>query len=91
MRKYGIEHFHIEEIEKTSQPEEREKYWIEQYNSFKYGYNATLGGDGVRYADYDLIFTLWQEGLNNKEICEKLHYDTQTVTNALQNFNISKE
>ena len=91
IRKYGIEHFHIEEIEQTQQPEEREKYWIEQYGSFKYGYNATLGGDGTRYADYDLIFALWQEGLNNKTICEKLHYDTKTVTAALQNFNITKE
>ena len=59
--------------------------------TFKYGYNATLGGDGTRYADYDLIFALWQEGLNNKAICEKLHYDTKTVTAALQNFNITKE
>ena len=91
IRKYGVEHFHIEEIEQTQQPEEREKYWIEQYGSFKYGYNATLGGDGTRYADYDLIFALWQEGLNNKAICEKLHYDTKTVTAALQNFNITKE
>ena len=91
IRKYGVEHFHTEEIEQTQQPEEREKYWIEQYGSFKYGYNATLGGDGARYADYDLIFALWQEGLNNKDICEKLHYSTKTVTTALQNFNVSKE
>ena len=67
------------------------KYGVEQYGSFKYGYNATLGGDGARYADYDLIFALWQEGLNNKDICEKLHYSTKTVTTALQNFNVSKE
>lgn len=46
MRKYGIEHFHIELIEETDNPEEREKYWIEQKQSFKNGYNATLGGDG---------------------------------------------
>ena len=30
MRKYGIEHFHIELIEETQEPEEREIYWIEQ-------------------------------------------------------------
>ena len=28
---------------------EREKYWIEYYGSFKNGYNATLGGDGKAY------------------------------------------
>lgn len=25
---------------------ERESFWIEEYKSYKYGYNATLGGDG---------------------------------------------
>jgi hypothetical protein len=35
MRKYGIDHFHIELIEETNNPEERERYWIEQYRSFK--------------------------------------------------------
>ena len=55
MRKYGIEHFHIELIEETDNPEEREVYWIEQKQSFKYGYNATMGGDGQKYIDYDLV------------------------------------
>ena len=46
MRKYGIEHFHIELLEETDNPEERETFWIEEKQSFKFGYNATLGGDG---------------------------------------------
>lgn len=55
MRKYGIENFHIELIEETTNPEEREKYWIEYLGTYKNGYNATLGGDGKHYLDYDLI------------------------------------
>ena len=35
MRKYGVEHFHIELIEETDNPEEREIYWIEKKQSFK--------------------------------------------------------
>lgn len=46
MRKYGIEHFHIELLEETDDPNEREVYWIEKKRSFKDGYNATIGGDG---------------------------------------------
>ena len=61
MRKYGIEHFHIEQIEETDNPEEREKYWIEYYGSFKYGYNATIGGDGKPYLDYELIYATYQQ------------------------------
>ena len=47
MRKYGIENFTFEIIEECS-PEklnEREKYWISFYNSYKNGYNGTEGGD----------------------------------------------
>ena len=58
MNKYGIEHFFIEKLEECSIEESinREKYWIEYFNSFKYGYNATLGGDGKPYLDYNLIY-----------------------------------
>ena len=55
MRKYGIAHFHIELIEETDNPEEREIYWIEAKDSYRNGYNATLGGDGRRRYDYSAI------------------------------------
>lgn len=58
MNKYGIEHFSIELIEEclVEQSEEREIYWISFYNTcFGEGYNATQGGDGKHYVDYDLI------------------------------------
>ena len=61
MRKYGIEHFHIELIEETDNPEEREVFWIENKRSFKNGYNATKGGDGRPYLDYDLIISTYNE------------------------------
>ena len=34
MAKYGIEHFHIELLEETDNPEEREIYWIKEKDSF---------------------------------------------------------
>lgn len=48
IQKYGVEHFHIEEIEKcpNSELDIREAYWIKEYDSFNTGYNSTLGGDG---------------------------------------------
>ena len=64
MVKYGIEHFSIVLIEKTEMPEEREKYWIKYYNSFEEGYNATLGGDGKKYINYDLVIETYQKELN---------------------------
>lgn len=89
--KYGIENFKIELIEETNNPEEKEKYWIEYYGSFKNGYNATMGGDGKRYCDYDLIYTLYNEGLNIKEIANILSYSTDTCSNVLSQYGITKK
>ena len=57
MRKYGIKNFHIELIEETNIPEEREVYWINFYNSYSKGYNATKGGDGKLLYDHETILT----------------------------------
>ena len=89
MRKYGIEHFHIEIIEETDSPEERETYWIEQYRSFKNGYNATLGGDGKRYLDYDVLIAAYKENPNLKEISKQYHCDDHYLSRILKQHNIA--
>jgi hypothetical protein len=88
MRKYGVEYFHIELIEETDHPEEREMYWIEQKCSFKNGYNATLGGDGKRYFDYDLIIASYKEIQSVKETAIKLGVSADSVSNILHANNI---
>lgn len=47
--KYGEDSFTFDILEECSKDklDEREKYWIDYYNSYKNGYNCTLGGDGV--------------------------------------------
>ena len=91
--KYGIENFQISIVEECSLEEvnEKEIQWIEIFGSFKYGYNATLGGDGKHYCDYDLIYALYNEGKNIKEISQITHYDKSTCRKALNNFNVSHE
>lgn len=89
MRKYGISHFHIELIEETNNPEEREIYWIEQYRSFKNGYNATMGGDGKRYIDYNLVITTYQHLQSMTDTAKQLGISTDQVSNILHNANIS--
>lgn len=93
MNKYGVENFIIEEIEECSPDilNDRETYWIEQYGSFKNGYNATKGGDGKRYIDYDLIYSLYKEGKNQKEIAAIVNCSTDTVRYALENSGVSKK
>ena len=50
LRKYGVENFTFEIIEELKDKEklnEREKYWVSFYNSFKEGYNSNTGGEKV--------------------------------------------
>lgn len=75
MNKYGIDNFKIEQIEECNDDivNEREVYWIEYFGTFKNGYNATIGGDGKHYLDYDLICETYkqvQNAVKTAEICE---------------------
>ncbi len=54
--KYGIENFQCEMIEEVSNEnlDEREKYWIDYYDSYFNGYNATLGGRATPLYNWDV-------------------------------------
>lgn len=84
MRKYGIDAFNIEQIEETDFPEEREKYWIEYYDSFNNGYNATIGGDGKPYLNYNLIISAYQELQNITKVSEMLNIDKFHLSDILK-------
>ena len=91
MNKYGIENFIIEEVEYVALNEdlaEREQYWIEYYDTFYNGYNATKGGDGKRLLDYDLIIKTYQELQNEKETAKQCNCDATTVRKILKANNI---
>jgi len=87
MKKYGLEHFHIEEIEFVKDIEilsEREIYWISYYNSYYNGYNATKGGDGKSYLDYDLICSLYERLGTCKAVAKELKIDAGYVGKILK-------
>lgn len=49
LKKYPLKDFFAETIDCAYSKEElskKEKYWIKKYDSFKNGYNSSLGGDG---------------------------------------------
>ena len=86
MKKYGLSCFTIEQIEECSAQElnDRETYWIEFYGSFKYGYNATKGGDGRHYLDYDLIYRTFLSCGNIAKTAKILGYDKDTVSKVVK-------
>ena len=88
MRKYGIENFEISLIEETNNPEEREIFWIEQKRSFKQGYNATMGGDGTKYIDYDLVIATYNELKSIVDTAKQLQISEDSVSKILKQNNI---
>lgn len=46
MRKYGVKNFNFEIVETCEKfdLDERERYWIQYYDSYNNGYNSTVGG-----------------------------------------------
>lgn len=83
MRKYETENFQIELIEETDIPEERERFWIEEKGSFKNGYNATKGGDGKAYIDYNLIVKVYEQVHSVIETSKIVGCDKATVSKVL--------
>lgn len=93
INKYGSENFTAEEIEECSAEKlsEREQYWIKFYHSYEDGYNATMGGDGKQYIDYDRIYHLYGQGKLIKEINDITHHDKGTISKILSIKGVSSE
>ena len=90
--KYGINVFKIEIVEECSSEEvnERECFWITYYNSYHYGYNATLGGEGRLKYNYEEIGNKYLELKNQTETAKFFGCSEDVVAIALDVLNISR-
>lgn len=88
INKYGVENFKIELIEETDNPEIREEYWISCYNSYHNGYNATRGGDGKKYIDYDIVVKTYQKTRNATRTAKLLNVSVDTVLSIAKQKNV---
>ena len=88
IRKYGLDNFSFEVIEECNRSNlsEREKYWIDYYNTFKNGYNMTLGGEGRSMVDELQIYELWDSGLSIAEISESTGHTKYTIILILKEY-----
>jgi group I intron endonuclease len=93
--KYGIENFSFEILEQSEMPEEREVFYIQQFNSYvgfnkSNGYNATLGGDGKKYIDDLLVVEKYiQEEENSiKKIAKELKIDVGSISTILKKYKV---
>lgn len=75
MNKYGIDNFIIETIGEYDDKilDEKEKEYIQFFNTYKNGYNATLGGDGHTRINREEVYLLWEQGLRPLEIAKQIN------------------
>lgn len=90
MAKYGIDKFSISLLEETQYPEEREIFWIDKLDSYHNGYNATLGGDGKKYLDYQSIYNTYVRLQNATETAKVLGISIDSVCKVVRQFGFVK-
>lgn len=90
IRKYGEEAFKIELIEEAPDSElsELEIKYIKIYNTFEGdGYNATIGGDGLRTVPSNLILEYYNKGYTIEDIHLFTGYNSNTISRILKENN----
>ena len=95
MNKYGIENFTFEVLEEVSNNllDEREKYWIKNFNSYgKNGYNMTLGGRCTKLYNWDEleIIELYYKEKSARKVAKIIGCDHSTIDKILNANNIPR-
>lgn len=88
IREYGIDNFSFEVLEECSleQLDEKEKYYIQFYDTYKNGYNLTEGGDSgtssilSREQADEIVDLLRTSSLSHREIAEDYRVSTATIS-----------
>lgn len=95
MQKYGKENFFIHCLEDCPDEilNEREKYWIDYFDSYNNGYNATLGGQDnfVMSSKVEQVLNLWYNNYTVNKIVEKTKLNVETVRSYLNKNGITHE
>ena len=89
MRKYGVDSFEISLIEECDDDvlSEREIHYIEYYNTYNSGYNATIGGEGVSnitLSDRERMIDSFHRTKSIKESSKELGFDAETISKHLK-------
>lgn len=95
IKKYGKSNFTIEVIEEVDKNSlnDREKFWIEYYNSYNNGYNSTRGGQDssthCKELDTESIIKEYNSGKSLRSIGNTFKVDKQTIKDLLIRNNIT--
>ena len=89
IQKYGKENFTLEILEEIDSTllNDREKYWIEYFDTYKNGYNETLGGQQgakpFKSLNEGEIINQYKQGKSLRQIGRLFNIDKQTIKGVL--------
>lgn len=88
IHKYGKDKFHIKLIEEcpVNLLNEREKYWINYYDSYNTGYNLTLGGQSSNYFSLHRL----EDTIDIKKFKQYILEFKPSIGEVVSHFGISK-
>ena len=90
MNELGIDKFHIELIEEVEDDvrDERERYWIAQYNARIDGYNISLGGVGKPLLVDEEIVLMYNDVRNIHEVARLTGFSHDAISDCLHRNNV---
>ena len=92
--KYGIENFKCETIEEVENKklDEREKYWIEYYDSYFNGYNSTLGGKLIQLYNWDVddVIERYMVLKSARAVAREIGCDHSCIDDILNSNNVKR-
>lgn len=96
LNKYGVDKFTIETIETCPNDalDIRERFWIKYFNSYVYGYNLTVGGDGhniVNEQERAEVLSLWQQGVTEQWLSDATGRSVKTIRHILRSNGVTRE
>jgi len=92
INEYGIESFMVEVIEECENhiAPERERYWISKLNTWKNGYNDTMGGRGRPQIDKDIVISTYHKTKSQLKTAKALGISVDSVHDILNKENVKK-
>lgn len=93
MNEFGVDNFYIMEIGQyeESELERKEIEYIHYYDTYRNGYNQTLGGDGKRYVETpdEEFVRLYRELGTLKAVAKVTRHDVKTIRGILHSYGIT--
>lgn len=90
MKKYGLVNFEFEIVEKVYNDtlDNREKYYIQMYDTYENGYNMTLGGDGKERIDREKVINDYLITHSYIKTAANLNIQRRIIRNIIEQYEL---